>query len=222
MQWNRKIACPDVFAECEKRVMSPQIFDCRFHAFVDLDLFNTGVALDVKNAVGNEQVVVEFLGATDVQDCVRIAIQLPDLFQRHAGSWSSRQVPRAICPAIFEIKLARQAGENSCCVIELVGYFECFRIVRETRRIFDEIDVVPEPLQSDDVMNVLPDDARDRHRSHEAHDHDALAFHYSPLRAQRTRSIKNKGSISANSATSAVKFFDDCGWIAGHYDIRFD
>ena len=113
--------------------MPLQIFDCRLYTLVDLDLLNAGVALDVKNAVGNEQVVVEFLGATDVQDCVRIAIQLPDFFQRHAGSWSSRQVPRAIRPAIFEIKLARQAGENFCCVIELVSYFECFRIVRETR-----------------------------------------------------------------------------------------
>jgi hypothetical protein len=37
-------------------------------------LLKAGVALDVKNAIGNEQVVVEFLGATDVQDCVRIAI----------------------------------------------------------------------------------------------------------------------------------------------------
>ena len=49
-----KIFRPDVFAECKKRVMPPQIFDCRFHAFVDLDLLNAGVALDVKNAIGNE------------------------------------------------------------------------------------------------------------------------------------------------------------------------
>ena len=185
-------------------------------------MLNAGVALDVKNAIGNEQVVVEFLGATDVQDCVRIAIQLPDFFQRHAGSWSSRQVPRAIRPAIFEIKLARQAGENFCCVIELVSYFKCFRIVRKTRRIFDEIDVVPEPLQSDDVMNVLPDDARDRHRSHEPHHHDALAFHHLPLRAPRTQRINNKKFISANSVTSAVKLLDDDRGVAGHYDIRFD
>src|SRR5205823_5724886 len=105
---------------------------------------------------------------------------------------------------------------------ELVSYFKCFRVVRKARRIFDEIDVVPEPLQSDDVMNVLPDDAGDWHRSHKAHDHDALAFHYLPLRAQRTQSRKNKGFIAANSAPCAVKIFHDCRWIAGHYDIRFD
>ncbi len=81
MQRNRKILCPDVFAECEKRVMPPQIFDCRFHAFVDLDLFNAGIALDVKNAVGNKQIVIELLRAANVQDGVSFAIQLPDSFQ---------------------------------------------------------------------------------------------------------------------------------------------
>ena len=34
--------------------MPPEIFDCRFHAFVDLDLLNAGVALDVQNAIGNK------------------------------------------------------------------------------------------------------------------------------------------------------------------------
>jgi hypothetical protein len=177
MKRHRKILGPDVFAECEKRVVPPQIFDCRFHTFVDLDLLNAGVALDVKNAIGNEQVVVEFLRATNVQDCVRIAIELPNFLQRHAGSWSVGQVARAIRPAIFEIKLARQPSENFCCVLELVGDLECFRIVRKARRVFDVENVVPEPLQSHDIMNVLPDDARDRHRAHEPHYQDALALH---------------------------------------------
>ncbi len=34
--------------------MPPQIFDCRFHALVDLDLLDARVALDVKDAIGNE------------------------------------------------------------------------------------------------------------------------------------------------------------------------
>jgi len=80
MEWHRELFGADVFAECEKRVMPPQIFDCRFHAFVDLDLFNAGVALDVKNTIRNEQIVVEFLRAANVQDRVGIAIELPDFF----------------------------------------------------------------------------------------------------------------------------------------------
>jgi hypothetical protein len=71
-------------------------------------------------------------------------------------------------------------------------------------------------------MNVLPDDARDRHRSHEAHHDNALAFHALPLRAQKTQGIENKESMFANSGTTAVKFLDHRRWIAGHYDIRFD
>ena len=77
---------------------------------------------------------------------------------------------------------------------------------------------MPEPLQSHDVMNVLPDDARDRHRSHETHHHNALAFHYY-RRGGRGLTMK---FISADSVTSAVKLFDDCRWIARYYDIRFD
>src|SRR6476659_7318732 len=68
-------------------------------------------------------------------------------------------------------------------------------------------------------MNMLPDHARDGHRAHEAHDHNAFAFHDLPLRAQR---VTNKEFISANSAISAVEFSDDYGWIAGHHDIWLD
>jgi len=71
-------------------------------------------------------------------------------------------------------------------------------------------------------MNMLPDHASDGHRAHETHDHDALAFHDLPLRAQRTQKVTHKEFISANSATSAVKFSDDCGWIARHHDIWLD
>src|SRR5262249_34160498 len=107
MQWHRKIPGPDVFAKREERVVPSQIFDCGFHTFVDLDLLDAGVALDVKNAIGSEQVVVEFLRAADVQDRVRIAIEFTDFFQRDSGSRSSWQVARAIGPPIFELKIAR-------------------------------------------------------------------------------------------------------------------
>src|SRR5262252_2694481 len=133
MQWDREVFCADVFAECEKSAMPPQILDCRFYAFVDLDLLHAGVALDVKNTVRNQQIVVELLRTTNVQNCIRIAIELPNCFQRHAGSWSAGQVARAIPPATFEIKFASEASENPCRILELVGYFECFRVVRETR-----------------------------------------------------------------------------------------
>src|SRR5205807_6173906 len=71
-------------------------------------------------------------------------------------------------------------------------------------------------------MNVLPNHTRDGHRAHKTHDDDALAFHDLPLRAQRTQKVTNKEFISANSAISAVEFFDDYGRIAGHHDIWLD
>ena len=157
--------------------MPSEIFDCRFDSLVDLDLLNAGIALDVKNAVGNQQIVVELLRAANVQDRVSLAIELPDFFQGQTRSWIARQIARAERPAIFETKLARQPVKNFRGVIELVGDFECFRVVRKAGRVFDVKNVVPEPLQADDVMDVLPDHACDRHRAHEAHDDNALAFH---------------------------------------------
>jgi len=71
-------------------------------------------------------------------------------------------------------------------------------------------------------MNMLPDYAGNRHRAHEAHDDDAFAFHDLGLRAQRTQSIQQKAFMFSTSATSAVKFFDDRRWIAGHHHVWSD
>jgi len=70
--------CADIFAKGKKRAMPSQIFDCRFYSLVDLDLLNGRVALDVKNAIGNEQVVIKFLRPANVQDGISIPIELPD------------------------------------------------------------------------------------------------------------------------------------------------
>jgi len=66
----------DVFTKSEEATMSPQILLCRFHALIDLDLLDAGIALDVQNAIGNKEVIVEFLCAADIQDRVRFAIKL--------------------------------------------------------------------------------------------------------------------------------------------------
>ena len=79
--------------------MSLQIINCRSYTFVDLDLFNAGIALDVKDAIGNEQVLVEFLRAANVQDRIGIPIELTNFFQRQAGCWVFRQITRTKCPA---------------------------------------------------------------------------------------------------------------------------
>ncbi len=54
MQRHRESFRSDIFTECKKCAMPPQVLDCRFHAFVDLDLLDAGVALDVQDAVGNK------------------------------------------------------------------------------------------------------------------------------------------------------------------------
>ena len=56
--------------------MSPQIIDCRLNSLIDLDLFNTWIALDIKNAIARQQIVVEFLRAADVQNGIGRFIKL--------------------------------------------------------------------------------------------------------------------------------------------------
>src|SRR5206468_234496 len=161
----------------EQRAMPPQILDCGFYTFVDLDLLNAGIAFDVKDTIGHEQVIVEFLRPADIQNRVGFAIELPDFFQGQTDSGVAWQIARAKRPAIRKVKIARQEAKKFRRVIELVSHFERVGVVRKTRRIFDVINVVSEPLQTNDVMDVLPDYACDRHRTHEAHHDDALAFH---------------------------------------------
>src|SRR6266496_2321838 len=66
VRWYGEAFRPNVFAKGKKRAMPSQIFDCGFYFLVDLDLLNTGVALDIKNAIGNEQVVIKFLRAANI------------------------------------------------------------------------------------------------------------------------------------------------------------
>src|SRR5947199_2559254 len=80
----------DVFAKSEKGMMSAQILNCRFHALIDLDLLDPRIAFNVQNPIRNEQIVVEFLCAADVQNSVRIPVKLPNSFQSQAGSGIAR------------------------------------------------------------------------------------------------------------------------------------
>ena len=79
---------------------------------------------------------------------------------------------------MLEAEFVRELGENLRGVVEVVARIEGLRVVGQPGGIFDVVNVVPEPLQADDVMDVLPDDAGDRHRAHEAHHDDAFAFHW--------------------------------------------
>ena len=69
---------PDVFAKGEKGAMFSQIIDRRPDALIDLDLLDARVALDVKNALALQQIVIEFLSPADIEDRVRLAVELSD------------------------------------------------------------------------------------------------------------------------------------------------
>ena len=82
--------------------------------------------------------------------------------------------------------------ENFSRIIDLVVDLESFRIVGKPGRIFDVVNFVSEALQADDVMDVLPNYACNRHPAHESHDDDALAGHYEENAERRTPNIQSR------------------------------
>jgi len=65
--------------------MPAQVVDCRSYAFIDLDLFDAWIALDINDSIALEQIVVELLRAANIEDGVSVAIKLTDFFKRQPG-----------------------------------------------------------------------------------------------------------------------------------------
>src|SRR5688572_23671112 len=99
-----RVGC-DILAEAEEGMVPPEIFEGRFVTLVDLDLFKAGIALDVENAVVREQVGIEFLGATNVEDGVGFSIKLTDAGERKPGGGIAGEVAGAKAPAPLEAEL---------------------------------------------------------------------------------------------------------------------
>ena len=59
--------------------MTAEISACAGDAFVHLDLLDARIAFDVENAVALEQVVVELLRSANIQDRIRVPVELADL-----------------------------------------------------------------------------------------------------------------------------------------------
>ena len=147
----------------KRAMMLTQIIDRRSGALIDLDLLDARVALDVKNALASQQIVIEFLGAADIEDRVRLAVKLLDFRQADSSCWMLGQIARAEAPAPLESELARQLPKHLGSVSEVVARLEGLRVVGNSGGVFDVVNVVPETLQPDEVMDVLPDDTGDRH-----------------------------------------------------------
>ena len=130
-------------------------------ALVHLDLLDGGVALDVDDALAAQEVVVEFVRAADVEQRVGVARRDRSRKPRDSPAVSSRRlVARAERPAALETELRRQPREDARRIGIILGRRLLDRIVRNARRVLDVIHLVPEALQADDVMDVLPDHAR--------------------------------------------------------------
>ena len=103
----------------------------------------------------------------------------------------------------FETKFAREAVQESRGISKLRREAESLRIVRMPGGIFNVVDFVPEALQADDVMDVLPDHPGHWDTGHEAHHDQLLAFH------------------GGRAPASALQVAYDRSGIAGHHHVRW-
>src|SRR5437762_379768 len=55
---------------------APQIIDCRLDTLVAFYLFDTWISLDIVNAIARQKIVVEFLLATEIHNCIGRFIEL--------------------------------------------------------------------------------------------------------------------------------------------------
>src|SRR5437588_8278754 len=157
--------------------MSPEIVYCRLNTLIDLYLFNAWIALDVKNSIARQQIIIELLRATDIQNRIGRFIKLTNFPEGQTYGPEFRQITCAKRPAILEIKFIGQARQQFRGVTKIVARVESSCVGGNAGGIFDVVNLVTESLQADNVVHMLPDDAGDRAGAHEAHDDDALTFH---------------------------------------------
>src|SRR5205807_5538988 len=150
---------------------------CRLNTLIDLYLFNAWIALDVKNSIARQQIIIELLRATDMQNRIGRFIKLTNFPEGQTYGPEFRQITCAKRPAILEIKFIGQARQQFRGVTKIVARVESFCVVGNAGGIFDVVNLVTESLQADNVVHMLPNHARDRAGAHEAHYDDALALH---------------------------------------------
>ncbi len=92
--------------------MLPEIIDRRLRALIDLDLLHARIALDVENRVTLAQIIIELLGAADVENGVRLDVELLNLGQAQARRRFLREITRAEGPAMLEPKFVGELSEN--------------------------------------------------------------------------------------------------------------
>ena len=102
VQRHRELRLSDTLAEREARAVPREELGGGFVALVHLDLFDGGVAFDVHDPVAAQQVVVQFVRATEVEQGVAFFVEIIEEGAAEAGGFLGRFVARAEGPAVFE------------------------------------------------------------------------------------------------------------------------
>src|SRR6478672_4098266 len=141
MQGHRELLGANAFSKSEKRAVFAQVLDGRTNSFVDLDLFDAGITLDIKDAVTLEQVIIEFLGSANVKDRVGFPVKLLNFQEAQTGGRLLGEVAGAITPAMFEAELIRELSQDPGGIGIVIPDFRRLGVIRKARRILDVVNV---------------------------------------------------------------------------------
>ena len=184
-----EIGMPHVLAEGEECAMFGQVILGVLNAFVHFDLLHAGITFDIEHPVVALEVFIEFLGAADIQDGIRISVEFEDFLLLQPDTRIIRQKPCAIAPATLESELGGEFSQHLGGIRVVLVHGPSDRIVGQAGGVFDVVDLVPEPLQAHNIMHVLPDHPSDGAPGREAHDNDLFAFHNRWLRKTAMKTL---------------------------------
>ena len=157
--------------------MTRQVIPHRGITRVDFDLLDAGVALDVDQTADGEQVVVQLVTSTDVERRMAITVkraQPREVQTRHA--WLA-PVPPGETPPAGKSVFVGQSRKHTGGVRNVLRDGECLRIVGIAGAVLDIPHLMAEPLEADNVVQMLPDHSGHRAGAHETEDDNFFAAH---------------------------------------------
>ena len=119
------------------------------------------------------------MAAADIERRIAFAIKSAQTLEAQARGLRLVAVARAKAPAAGKAVLLRELLQGPRGVGEILGDGESLGVVGITQPVLDIPDLVAEALQSDDVVDMLPDHAGNGTSAHEAKDNDLAAAHES-------------------------------------------
>jgi len=176
VEWDAAVGSAVVLAVRRDRVMVRERDPRVLVAVRQPELGRDRVGLDVDPERRLELLVAEIGGADDVQQGVTGSIEGGELCWSHAEA-GSLPVGEPEGPAVAETDPGQRVADVADCVGAVVGYRVLPGVVRPDGVVLDVPDIVPEPLEPAEPVQVQPRLPAERRAAHHAEDDELQRRH---------------------------------------------